>query len=78
MLSRWVLGAVRAEFADHGKVVEKLRNQLGAATNTIDALGTRTRVMNRKLRDVEMLSDGTAPQVLGLTVELPTEAENDE
>ena len=73
-----ILGAVRAEFADHGKVVEKLRNQLGAATNTIDALGTRTRVMNRKLRDVEMLSDGTAPQVLGLTVELPTEAESDE
>ena len=43
-----ILGAVRAEFADHGKVVEKLRNQLGAATNTIDALGTRTRVMNRR------------------------------
>jgi DNA recombination protein RmuC len=61
-----VLGAVRAEFAKHGEVVEKLKKQLGAAANTIDALDTRTNVMNRRLRDVEMLPAGEAQDLLGL------------
>lgn len=52
-----VLGAVRTEFANHGKVVDRLKSQLGAATNTIDQLGTRTRAMNRTLKDVEMLEE---------------------
>lgn len=62
-----LLGAVRQEFEKHGKVVEKLKNQLGAASNTIDSLGARTRVMSRRLRDVEKLPDGTSENVLGLT-----------
>jgi DNA recombination protein RmuC len=61
-----VLGAVRSEFAKHGEVVEKLKKQLGAAANTIDALDTRTNVMNRRLRDVEMLPAGEAQDLLGL------------
>jgi DNA recombination protein RmuC len=62
-----ILGAVRAEFADHGKVVAKLQKQLGAASNTIEALGTRTKAMNRKLRDVETLPVSEAQAVLGLS-----------
>lgn len=62
-----VLGAVRTEFAEHGKVVVRLQKQLGAAANTIDALGTRTKAMNRKLRDVEILPAGEAQTVLGLS-----------
>lgn len=75
-----ILGAVRAEFADHGKVVDKLKRQLGAAANTIDTLGTRTRVMNRKLKDVEAAPIGTAQGLLGLNVELlsDSDAESDE
>ncbi|MDE2465358.1 MAG: DNA recombination protein RmuC [Alphaproteobacteria bacterium] len=60
-----LLAAVRSEFAEHGKVVDTLKRQLGAATNTIDRLGTRTRAMNRKLRDVEVLPSGAARNLLG-------------
>jgi DNA recombination protein RmuC len=62
-----ILGAVRGEFAEHGKVVARLQKQLGAASNTIDALGTRTKAMNRKLRDVETLPAGESQTVLGLS-----------
>lgn len=73
-----ILGAVRSEFKEHGRVVERLKKQLGAATNTIDALGTRTRAMNRKLKDVEVLSDGSASTLLGLTAQELADAEPDE
>ncbi len=52
-----MLGAVRTEFLSHGKVVDSLKRQLNAATNTIDKLGTRTRAMNRALRNVEAARD---------------------
>ena len=73
-----ILGAVRSEFAQHGKVVEKLKRQLGAATNTIDTLGTRTRAMNRKLKDVEVLADGSASTLLGLTAQGLVDSESEE
>lgn len=61
-----LLGAVQAEFASHGRVVDTLKKQLSAATNTIDKLGTRTNVMNRKLREVEGLPPEEAQDLLGL------------
>ncbi len=76
-----ILGAVRAEFAKHGEVVQRLKNQLDTASRTIERLGTRTNAMNRKLRDVEMLPAGNAQTLLGLTNtagEPDDEAENDE
>lgn len=73
-----ILGAVRTEFADHGKVVAKLQKQLGTATKTIDELGTRTRAMNRKLKDVETLPGEQAQNVLGLTSAVLAAAEEDD
>ncbi|MEI9990737.1 MAG: DNA recombination protein RmuC [Rhizomicrobium sp.] len=71
-----MLGAVRTEFLSHGKVVDSLKRQLNAATNTIDKLGTRTRAMNRALRNVEA-SPG-AQALLGLDdATLESEAEDD-
>ncbi|GAA0549942.1 DNA recombination protein RmuC [Rhizomicrobium palustre] len=61
-----LLSAVQGEFASHGKVVETLKKQLSAATNTIDKLGTRTNVMNRKLREVEALPAEETAEILGL------------
>jgi DNA recombination protein RmuC len=61
-----LLGAVQAEFASHGKVVASLKKQLDTAARTIDSLGTRTNVMNRRLRDVEALPASEAQEVLGL------------
>jgi DNA recombination protein RmuC len=65
-----LLGAVRGEFSAHGKVVQTLRRQLGAASNTIDKLSTRTNAMNRKLRDVELLPTADGASLLGLNVTL--------
>ena len=73
-----VLGAVRTEFTEHGKVVAKLQKQLGAAANTIDALGTRTKAMNRKLRDVETLPATDAQTVLGLSAAALAAEEGDD
>jgi DNA recombination protein RmuC len=60
------LGAVRTEFTKYGDIVGKLRDQLDTASRTIDKLGTRTNVMNRKLRDVVALPTHEAQDVLGL------------
>lgn len=73
-----ILGAVRSEFSEHGKVVAKLQKQLGAATNTIEVLGTRTRAMNRKLKDVEVLPAADAQAVLGLSSAVLAAAEEGE
>jgi DNA recombination protein RmuC len=64
-----VLGAVRTEFAKHGDVVDTLRNQLNRAVNTIDKLGTRTRVMTRALRGVDALPEESATALLAFTAE---------
>ncbi|MFM9996994.1 MAG: DNA recombination protein RmuC [Phycisphaerales bacterium] len=61
-----VLGAVKAEFGKFGQIVEKVKKKLDEASNTIDDASRRTRVMERKLRDVEELPAIDAEQVLGL------------
>jgi DNA recombination protein RmuC len=73
-----VLGAVRTEFAKHGDVVDTLRNQLNRAVNTIDKLGTRTRMMTRALRGVEALPDEKASELLALRADLPPEVEDED
>lgn len=60
-----VLGAIRTEFSKYGETVHKLKKQLETATNTIDSLGQRTRVMNRKLQDVQSLPEGEVQALLG-------------
>jgi DNA recombination protein RmuC len=50
-----VLGEAKAEFMKYGDVWDKVKKQLGTVTNTVDEAGRRTRVIARKLRDVETL-----------------------
>jgi DNA recombination protein RmuC len=52
-----VLSAVKTEFERFGSQVEKVQQRLNQATNSIENLGTRTRVMSRKLHDVESLQE---------------------
>jgi DNA recombination protein RmuC len=61
-----VLGAVKTEFAQHGKVVDVLKKQLNTAANTVDKLGTRTRAMSRSLRNVESLPGPQAETLLSI------------
>ena len=48
-----VLAAAKDEFRKYGDVWDKLGKQLSAAQNTVQAAGTRTRAVERTLRDVE-------------------------
>ena len=63
-----LLGAIKGEFDKYGDVVNSLARQLSAASNSVDSLGKRTRVMSRKLKDVEVLPDQhAAEKVLGFS-----------
>ncbi len=48
-----LLGAVRTEFSKFGMILEKTHKKLVEAGNHIDQAATRTRVIERKLRDVQ-------------------------
>jgi DNA recombination protein RmuC len=65
-----LLGAIKSEFDKYGVVVNALSKQLTTASNSVDTLGRRTRAMSRKLKDVELLSDGQASEkLLGLSAD---------
>ncbi|GAB3621362.1 DNA recombination protein RmuC [Glutamicibacter endophyticus] len=64
-----VLAAAKAEFRKYGDVWDKLSKQLATAQNTVSEAGTRTRVLERKLKDVETLEPeqpGSLEDVVGL------------
>jgi DNA recombination protein RmuC len=62
-----VLRAVKTEFGKFGSVLGKLRKQLERATRTIDFADQRSRAMERRLRDLEALTEGEALELLQLT-----------
>jgi DNA recombination protein RmuC len=47
-------------------VVDKLAKNLSTAAKSVEMLGTRTRAMNRKLRDVESVTGEAADNLLEL------------
>ncbi len=62
-----ILSAVRTEFSRYNGVINKLSNQLGTASKSVDELGKRTRIMDRTLKAVEtMPNDDHAEAVLGI------------
>ena len=50
-----MLGAVKTEFGRFGEVLAKTRRKLDEASRSIDAAEVRTRVMSRRLKEVEAL-----------------------
>lgn len=58
-----LLGAVRTEFSKFGTILEKTRKKLVEAGNHIDQAAIRTRVIERKLRDVQDIPH-SGPEVL--------------
>jgi DNA recombination protein RmuC len=66
-----VLGAVKTEFGKFGDVLARTRTQLETVTRSIEAAETRTRSMNRKLREVEALPGEEAAGVLGSALDEP-------
>jgi len=69
-----ILGAVKKEFEKVGGMLEKAQKNLQTASGQIEeVLGTRTRVIQRKLKDVDTLSDSDARAILPEIGELSDE-----
>jgi len=60
-----LLGAVRTEFGKFGEVLEKTKAKLDQASREIDSASVRSRVIEKKLRDVQTLPEATARKILG-------------
>lgn len=64
-----VLGAVKTEFGRFGEILAKTQKKLQEASNTIEAAAVRTRVMGRKLREVQALPGAATERLMGLPLE---------
>lgn len=60
-----VLGAVKTEFGKFGDILDKTKKKLQEASNVIDKADVRTRAMERKLRDVQEMSQDKVDVLLG-------------
>ncbi len=59
-----LLGAVKTEFSQFGAVIESVGRRLKLAQDDIEKVGTRTRAIQRRLRDVEAAPDAEAERLL--------------
>ena len=64
-----VLGAVKTEFERYGAWVEKIREQVRKASDTLETAQTRTSQMRRALKVVEALPEAQAQVLLPLAAE---------
>lgn len=72
-----ILGAVKTEFGKFGGILEKARKKIDEAGNDIDTLvGTRSRAIQRRLRQVQELPSAESSLLLGENIldEDPEEA----
>src|SRR6185295_232662 len=68
-----ILGAVKTQFGDFGKILDKTKKKLQEVTNVIEDAGTRSRVIERKLRTVQELPSEESVMLLGKSVDLDDE-----
>lgn len=61
-----LLGAVKTEFSNYGKILEKVQKKLNEASNTIDAARSKTNNIQTKLRKVESMPTTEATALLGV------------
>ena len=60
-----ILGAVKTEFESFEKVLEKAQNQIISASGNIEKLvGTRSRAIKRRLRNIQELPASEAARLL--------------
>jgi len=59
-----VLGAVKTEFERYGEWVERVKEQVAKASDTLDKADTRAKQMRLALRKVEALPEGQAQALL--------------
>jgi DNA recombination protein RmuC len=73
-----ILGAVKTQFGQFGQILEKTKKKLQEATNVIDEAGTRSRVIEKKLKNVQELPPEETVALLGNTLEPDDEDSLDE
>ncbi|MDR2176841.1 MAG: DNA recombination protein RmuC [Treponema sp.] len=61
-----ILGAVRTEFGKFGDILEQTKRKLDQASAELEKTGTRTRQIERKLKDVQTLPEAEAQNLLDL------------
>jgi DNA recombination protein RmuC len=75
------LAAVKTEFGKFGEILDSVKKQLQTACNTLEQTSTRSRAMERKLKEVEQLPATEAAGLLGLDsaqAEIADESETEE
>lgn len=65
-----ILGAVKTQFGTFGTILEKTKKKLQEATNVIDSASTRSRVIERKLRNVQELPSEQSIALLGKSIDV--------
>lgn len=71
-----LLGAVKTEFRNFGDVLDKTKKKLEQASSDIEKAGTRSRAIERKLRDVQELPQSDSVKLLGDSPEIDEEPED--
>jgi DNA recombination protein RmuC len=66
-----LLGAVKTEFGKFGDVIEKVQKKIQEAGNAIDSAASKTKTIQRKLKDVQELPATDAAKLLPLELEEP-------
>jgi DNA recombination protein RmuC len=65
-----ILGAVKTQFGEFGRILDKTKKKLEEATNVIENAGVRSRVIEKRLRTVQELSHDEAIALLGKPIEV--------
>ena len=68
-----ILGAIKTQFGDFGKILDRTKKKLQEASNVIDEASTKSRVIERKLRAVQDLPSQEAISLIGKSVEFEIE-----
>ena len=69
-----LLAAVKTEWSKYGEILERLKKKLDEATRTVEDAEKRTRVIGKKLRDVQELPTEEATAVLMVESEMKLES----
>jgi DNA recombination protein RmuC len=68
-----ILSDVKTQFGLFSEVLAKVQKKLTQASSSIDAASTRTRAIERKLKDVEELPISASEDILGISSIEPDE-----
>ena len=73
-----ILGAVKKEFENFGGMLEKAQRNIQTASNQIDeVMGKRTRAIQRKLKEVQILGETESQLILEVDTTEPNDDDSD-